>query len=505
MAKNLQDVLNKIKAYKGPDKPSYACKLYLEYMEADIGCDALYIIYKTSGAANGNINRFLCIIDVLGKGYDAEGATYNVSGQPAFSVNKEIFNTVLTTLNKKRFKTFDGNVYNLKDKLKLTSGWKQMHKDGDNALTKSLNGISTAMSSLMDNNPATGPSQNTPPLCYALLNKIHPEFTNNIERFCNSIRTRSYLALPAMAFGSLRRVVSALNGVLKGFQKMISSVYQGVIKIIKYFYSYINGIIQAIQKLMLWVIKQIIPLDLICLILEAAQILLDDIKFFTSIFSQSGSLFNILNTIQSGINFASSIFSNPLSFLAGFLPEEVKNIIQTIDKIGQDPDAFITEQLQNYGMGYVADALHGDLLSSLAQKYGGNNRYLAAINAIDQRLQDACPRAYEYPQPPSASWNYGSEREPVVDVNLNPIDGVKKIIRQTGINVKKASASVGVSLSQLKSSVIDVNPSRWVQEAYLTKDGKFDSKKIGWKTNAELEMEKRTPYSDSIKSSGVCG
>jgi hypothetical protein len=256
----------------------------------------------------------------------------------------------------------------------------------------------------------------------------------------------------------------------------------------------------------MWVIEQIIPLDLICLILEAAQILLDDIKFFTSIFSQSASLFNVLNVVQSAINTASSIFSNPLSFLAGFLPPEVKNIIDTIDKIGEDPDAFITEQLQNYGMGYVADALNGDLLGALASKYGGNNRYLAAINAISGRLEDACPRAFEYPQPPAASWNYGSNREPVVDANLNPIDGVKKIIKQTSNNVKKASASVGVSLSQLGNATSDINPSRWVQEAYLTKDGKLDPKKIGWQTTAELEAQKRTPYSESIKSSGgVCG
>jgi hypothetical protein len=475
-------------------------------IEKYIGSDAIYIIFNSTGAGNGNINKFLCVLEVLKQGYDAEGITYSLNGQPAYSVNQEIFDYVNVTLNNKRFSTVGGNVYNLRDDLKKTPGWKQMHQDGENALDKSSNGLFTAMSALMSNNPATGPSQNTPPLCYRLLNKIHPEFTNNIERFCNSIRTRSYLALPAMAFGSLRRVVSALNGVLKAFQRVIGAVYQGVIKIIKYFYSYINGIIQKIQRFMMNVIRQIIPLDLICLILEAAQILLDDIKFFTSIFSQSASLFNVLNTVQSVINNASSLFSNPLSFLAGFLPPEVKNIVATIDKIGTDPDSFISEQLQNYGMGYVADALHGNLLGALASKYGGNNRYLAAINAISDRLQDACPKAFEYPQPPAASWNYGSNREPIVDVNLNPIDGVKKILRITETNIEKASAGVGVSLSELGNAVSDINPSKWVQEAYLTKDGKLDPKKIGWQTTAELEAQKRTPYSDSLKSSGgVCG
>lgn len=474
-------------------------------IEKYIGSDAIYIIFNSTGAANGNINRFLCVLEVLKQGYKAEGITYSLNGQPAYSVNKETFNLVTVTLNTKRF-AYGGNVFNLRDRLKKTPGWEQMHQDGENSLMGGLNGIFTAMSNLMTHNPATGPTSNTPPLVSQMLNNIHPEFTNNIERFANSIRTRSYLALPAMAFGSLRRVVSALNGALKGFQRIIGDVYQGAIKIIKMFYSYINGIMQEIKRFMMDVIERIIPIGLICLILEAAQILLDDIKFFTSIFSQSASLFNILNTVQSAINTASNIFSNPLSFLAGFLPPEVKNIVDTIDKIGQDPDSFISEQLQNYGMGYVADALNGDLLGALATKYGGNNRYLAAINAISGRLQDACPRAFDYPKPPAASWNYGNDREPVLDANLNPIDGVKKIVRQTGINVKKSAASVGVSLSQLGTAVSDINPSRWVQEAYLTKEGKLDPNKIGWKTTAELEAQKRTPYSESIKSSGgVCG
>jgi hypothetical protein len=83
---------------------------------------------------------------------------------------------------------------------------------------------------------------------------------------------------------------------------------------------------------------------------------------------------------------------------------------------------------------------------------------------------------------------------------------VKKILRITETNIEKASAGVGVSLSELGNAVSDINPSKWVQEAYLTKDGKLDPKKIGWQTTAELEAQKRTPYSDSLESSGgVCG
>jgi hypothetical protein len=105
--------------------------------------------------------------------------------------------------------------------IKKTPGWKQMSGEYEEPVNDTKIGMWGFQLPLMPNNPASGPDQNVPPLCEQLLNKIHPEFTQNLENFCNLIRQRAYLALPAMAFGSLQRVVASINGVVVAFQKII--------------------------------------------------------------------------------------------------------------------------------------------------------------------------------------------------------------------------------------------------------------------------------------------
>jgi hypothetical protein len=235
-------------------------------------------------------------------------------------------------------------------------------------------------------NPVTGPQKNSPSLVEYVLNQIHPKFVETLEQYCQMVKARAYLALPAMAFGSLQRVVGAMNGVVGAIQKVVYSVYKGVINLIKQFYAYINGIISKIQKMMMDLIEQIIPLDLICMILEAVQVIMDDINFFTSLFGQSGSIFQYLNSFQNYINLASNAVSNPFSTLSAYLPPEINNIIQMVDQIGSDPNGFLTDQLSNFGYAWAVNALQGDILGAVINKYGAQ---YAAIGPVSQLLNSS--------------------------------------------------------------------------------------------------------------------
>lgn len=238
----------------------------------------------------------------------------------------------------------------------------------------------------LNNNPVTGSEKNSPSLVEYSLNKIHPKFVETLEQFCSMIKARAYLALPAMAFGSLQRVVARLNGVVGAIQKIIFSVYKGVINAIKQFYAYINGIIVKIQKMAINVIEQIIPFDLICLILEAVQVIMDDINFFTSLFGQQGSIFQYLNTFQNYLNLGANALSNPFSTLNAYIPSDINNIIQTVDQIGSDPNGFLTDQLSNYGYAWAVNALQGDILGAVINKYGAQ---YAAIGPVSQLLNSS--------------------------------------------------------------------------------------------------------------------
>lgn len=279
----------------------------------------------------------------------------------------------------------------------------------------------------MSTNPMTGARRNTPTLVESALNTIHPKFTETLEKYCVLIKSRAYLALPSMSNGSLRRVVNSLNGIVGAVQKVIFSVYKGVIRAIQQFYAYINGVILKIQNMMMDLIEQIIPLDLICLILEAVQVILDDLNFFGSLFGQGGSFFQFLNTVQNFVNVASNLVSNPFTTLKAYIPADLQKIIDTIDQIGSDPNGFLTDQFSNYGYAYVMNALQGNIVGALVNKYGAQ---YAAIGPINQLLMasEKYPRGLAYSEPTPASIGpniYNGRNYETVDENGNRFPPLK--------------------------------------------------------------------------------
>jgi phage-related protein len=116
-----------------------------------------------------------------------------------------------------------------------------------------------------------------------MMEKIHPGALADLEKFCNAIRTHSYLAMPKGSLGSIGRIVAGINGVVAAFQSIINDIYNGIILYIQQVYAWVNGIIGELQKKLMQAIEDIIPLDLICLLLDTFQTILDDVNFFTSL------------------------------------------------------------------------------------------------------------------------------------------------------------------------------------------------------------------------------
>ena len=285
----------------------------------------------------------------------------------------------------------------------------------------------------LDQSPVTGSEKNSPSLVEYMLNQIHPKFSETLEQYCTIIKTRSYLSMPSMSFGSLQRVVAQLNGVVGSIQKIIFSVYKGVIQAIQQFYAYINGIIVQIQKMLINVIEQIIPLDLICLILEAVQVIMDDINFFTSLFGQTGSIFQYLNTFQNSLNLVSNAVGNPFTTLNAYLPPEINEIIQMADQFGSDPNGFLTDQLSNFGYSWAINALQGDILGAVINKYGAQ---YAAIGPVSQLLNSsegyARGMGYFPPTPAVIGPNVYRSTDKIVDsfnVPINPNRNSSKSLR----------------------------------------------------------------------------
>ncbi len=397
--------------------------------------------------SNLNTNKYYLLLALLVYGFDNKVLESAVQGQEKYIIDQGFINDFLALARQPE----------LAEILKKTPAWQKGCFDGIGKL-----GSTEMNANNMANNPISGPEKTTPSLVEYLLNKIHPDAVENLEKFCNTIRTRAYLSLPKGAFGSLGRIVAGLQGVVAAFSQIINDIYNGVIYYIQQIYAWVNGILQEIQRQLLKAIERIIPLRLICLILDTVQVILDDINFFTSLFNMSGPLLNYLNTIQNFVNIASNLVTNPFTTVMAYMPPEVQNIINLVNQIGTDPGGFIADQLSNYGYAWVATALQGNLVGALVDKFGPQ---YAAITPLGNVLTKTAAIANRYGQgatffPPTAAslgpnlYNGGRE-----DIYGNPVDpgnialNVENNFRAVGDNFKEVGRGFG-QLSQEASDFL---------------------------------------------------
>jgi hypothetical protein len=305
-----------------------------------------------------NINKYYLLLCLLVYGFDNNTMSASIGQDHAKYIMDDQFIKDFQTMIK---------IPQLADILKKTPAYAKGCFDDLGQL-----GNIAANGDRMENNPITGATRYTPSLVTNAMEKICPGSVSGLEKFCNTIRTRAYLSMPKRAFGSIQKVMRIVNGVVVSFNKLINGFYKQLMKYIKKVYAFINGIIKEIQDKLMQIIEGIIPLDLICLLLDTVQCILDDIYFFGSLFNMSGPFFNYVNIVQTFVNTASNFVQNPFETLKAYLPPEVSKLIDTVEQIGTDPEGFVSDTLSNMGMSYVNTALQGDIVGALMEHYGTN-------------------------------------------------------------------------------------------------------------------------------------
>lgn len=319
-------------------------------------------------------------------------------------------------------------------------------------------GINEINADAQPNHPATGPKTSHPSILTDLMEKIHKGSVQQLEDFCNKIRTHAWLNMPKGSFGSLGRMIAGINGVIQAFQTIVNDIYNGMIYYIQKVYALINGAIAELQKQFMKVIDQIIPLDLLCLLLDTFQTILDDIGFFTSLFNMSGPFLNYLGSIQSYLNVTSSFVSNPFSTVSAFFPPQVQNVINQFNQIGSDPGGYLSDKLANYGYSWAATALQGNIVGALTNKLGPQyasfnpvGNYLAKAGAIYNRFGQG---AQLFP-PVAASMGpnlYNGGRTDGFGNPINPGD-LGQILSTDFTNLGNAFTTLGGGLSGVGADI----------------------------------------------------
>ncbi len=304
-------------------------------------------------------NNYAANLDILVNGKNALGHTWSVVPGDPFSITPDIGN-IQGTYSYFIHWLSDNNL--LENCKKLTPAGKRGELvDGGQI------GIDARSTAMMPMNPVTGPAQNVHCLGADILNSIDPNMVTNIENFCNVIRTKSYLSMPAGAFGSLQTLLYKAQGAVQGFVQALYNIYHGVIDMMRRFANMVNGLLASFNQFVYdFINERIIPLDLICAILGAFQSLLDDVAFFAQLFDGGDAIFNAINSVQTVINFAAQGLSyayNPISIL-GIIPG-INNLYAEFQNLLSNPEAFMGQLITNFGL-----------------SVGANNKALQIANAI---------------------------------------------------------------------------------------------------------------------------
>lgn len=263
----------------------------------------------------------------------------------------------------------------------------------------------------IDQNPMTGPRMTSTNFIQYMINRTRPDALNTLEAFCNRIRTSAFMALPKRAFASLVALANAINGVIAAFNKIIQDIYNGIMAYIQQIFGIINGLLAKIQQLIANFLESIIPLDLLCILLLILQKMAGDIPFFTSLMNMSAIISNFeqnfVSYLSQTIGFDIKGFvNNPFGTISKFFPPEVNKIIGMIEQFGNNPEAFLSNLVVNYGYALAAQSSQSYIWNALLDHYGPT---FVNMNAVGQILGTANPMPGNSYNPP-APVNKGPEK-----------------------------------------------------------------------------------------------
>jgi hypothetical protein len=253
-------------------------------------------------------------------------------------------------------------------------------------------------------NPMTGPFSNEPNFINAMIKRIQPRAIDTLEAFCNTIRTSAFMALPKRAFASIVALSRAINGVIAAFNKIIQDIYNGIMFYVQQIFGIINGLIAKIQQLISSFLESIIPLDLLCILLLILQKMAGDIPFFTSLMNISAIVNNLeqnfVNYLEDVTGFDISGFvNNPFGKISEFFPPEINKIINMIDQFGQNPEAFLSNMVVDYGYALAAQSSQSYIWNALLDHYSPTFIQMNAMGQILGTINGMAPNGYVPPSP----------------------------------------------------------------------------------------------------------
>jgi hypothetical protein len=230
--------------------------------------------------------------------------------------------------------------------------------------------------------PMSGSPKHVPSLLEKALNSIHPKFCSELEKYINVLKGKTYLALPSNILGSIQYAINYISGIFSTIAGAIMDIYNGMLDAISEFIAVIDSIMGIVMGFLLSLLDKIIPLEIVCLILDVISVFAGDLTEVTNLMSSSIKISDVLKKFNVDAGIIGDFLSDPKGSIKSFLPEEFKNIINIVDSVSNDPMGYLGSVLGYYGNCYMMNYLKGDIMGGVLSQFGSKSPILYPLAGI---------------------------------------------------------------------------------------------------------------------------
>jgi hypothetical protein len=235
----------------------------------------------------------------------------------------------------------------------------------------------------------------------SIMNRIFPGSSNNLNQSLQNLHLDKLAKAPSLLFSGLQRLARAIDNVLSIPIAFVSSVYYGVIGLIRQIGITLNNLIQGFQQFIFDFLDEIIPLTEILQLLEDIGTLAGQIQGIASVFSGVNIVSGFALQINTFTNQINSVVTNPLDTVIGALPTNISKGYSEIMYGLQNPQSLINQFLplelsqifskitlitglgfngnMGYGFASLLDGARGGVINTILTDFAAQYNILAPL------------------------------------------------------------------------------------------------------------------------------
>ena len=217
----------------------------------------------------------------------------------------------------------------------------------------------------------------------ALVDKINPEFVNEMDAAYKANKLENLQHLPSKMMGSVRNLATAADAILSVPFEIMSDVYNGLMDIMESIADTVDGIISAVTDFFFGpdgLLDSIFPISELMELFAAVGELASYVGSISQMTGGFTAVTDIAGQVQSYASSASSALSNPLQLAIAYIPPQATSAFSQGMGALRDPEQLlqsalppeISQQMQNIsqipGLGFVGNLGFsvGDTLDTLS-------------------------------------------------------------------------------------------------------------------------------------------